>query len=68
MTWTEVIKEIERMKAYGWCRTDVLDIAIESVKESYTNGCEGCKYMPKDQYEMPCLICKNSYKNLWCAE
>lgn len=45
-----------------------IKIAIEAIRTYYVDGCEGCKYMEKDQYEMPCVNCKNSHKNLWCAE
>ena len=42
-----------------------LGMAIEALKASRHDGCEGCKYTHKDQYEMPCLMCKQSKKDLW---
>lgn len=35
------------------------------VEDDFGNGCEGCKYTSKDQYEMPCLVCRNSHMNMW---
>lgn len=34
-------------------------------EDDFDNGCEGCKYTSKDQYEMPCLVCRNSHMNMW---
>ena len=44
---------------------DILKMAIEALQKQEHDGCEGCKYTHKDQYEMPCLMCKQSKKDLW---
>ena len=38
------------------------EIYIES------DGCKGCKYEDKEEWEEPCRRCKNSYKNMWRAK
>ena len=47
---------------------EAVTMAIDAIREMDSDGCEGCKYMDRDQYEMPCLNCKNSHKNLWTRE
>lgn len=37
----------------------------EALQATEHDGCEGCKYTHKDQYEMPCLMCKQSKQDLW---
>ena len=44
---------------------EAIDIAIEALQATEHDGCEGCKYTHKDQYEMPCLMCKQSKEDLW---
>jgi len=54
---THIASEVDLHIAMG--------MAIEALRETSSDGCEGCKYMEKDQYEMPCLNCKHSHKNMW---
>lgn len=62
------------MKTEGICNecTGKLKRLIESYDElinaANADGCDGCKYLSKDEFEMPCVICKNRYKNMWTEE
>ena len=29
------------------------------------DGCEGCKFVKVQEWDMPCADCKNSHKNYW---
>lgn len=68
MTREEAIKWLKLLKIspliYGEY-TEAIDTAIEALQKQEHDGCEGCKYTHKDQYEMPCLMCKQSKKDLW---
>jgi len=46
---------------------DFWEICVEALEKQEADGCIGCKYETKDQYEMPCLVCKNNYQNMWKA-
>lgn len=46
-------------------QAEAFDMAIKALQKQEHDGCEGCKYTGKDQYEMPCLMCKQSKKDLW---
>ena len=65
----ELAEWIKKMKAHGVphysAKYKALDIAIEALHATEHDGCEGCKYTHKDQYEMPCLMCKQSKLDLW---
>lgn len=61
---------IEHLKEWGVVissghRKAVINMAIEALQETNGDGCDGCKYMDKDQYEMPCLICSKSHQNMY---
>ena len=56
--WEEYIYMLKGV----WCDEDM---HIETLQKQEHDGCEGCKYTHKDQYEMPCLMCKQSKKDLW---
>lgn len=42
----------------------ILDFISEQGK---ADGCNGCKYISKDEYEEPCLRCKRNCKDYWRA-
>lgn len=44
---------------------EAYDMAIEALQATEHDGCEGCKYTGKDLYELPCIMCKRSQKDLW---
>ena len=44
---------------------EACDIVIEALEKQSADGCEGCKYIHKDEYEMPCLICKRNKMDKW---
>lgn len=29
------------------------------------DGCKGCKYDDKEEWEEPCKRCRNAHKNMW---
>ena len=43
---------------------NILDFILEQGK---ADGCNGCKYISKDEYEEPCLRCKRNCKDYWRA-
>ena len=45
-----------------------VELAIDALKKQSADGCEGCKYIYKDEYEMPCLICKRSKMDKWTED
>lgn len=66
MTREEAIKKLEVFEPMVVDDTrEAIDVAIETLQATEHDGCEGCKYTHKDQYEMPCLMCKQSKKDLW---
>ena len=42
-----------------------LDMAIKAFQAADADGCDGCKYITKDEYEMPCLVCKRNHMDKW---
>ena len=42
-----------------------LRTAIEVLQAAEADGCDGCKYVTKDEYEMPCLVCKHNHMDKW---
>lgn len=42
-----------------------LRTAIEALQAADADGCDGCKYVTKDEYEMPCLVCKRNHMDKW---
>lgn len=42
-----------------------LDMAIKALQAENADGCDGCKYVTKDEYEMPCLVCKRNHMDKW---
>lgn len=42
-----------------------LRTAIEVLHDADADGCDGCKYVTKDEYEMPCLVCKRNHMDKW---
>ena len=42
-----------------------LRTAIEVLHAADADGCDGCKYVTKDEYEMPCLVCKRNHMDKW---
>lgn len=47
------------------------DIILEVLADAdriYADGCDGCKYQSKDEYEMPCLHCARGNNDRWTAE
>lgn len=64
MTREEAIKVLNMVEAYGLA-DEAKRVAIEALQEQEHDGCEECKYTGKDQYEMPCLMCKQSKQDLW---
>lgn len=65
----DVIKEINSYMTdeYGGATisNSSLRIAIKALESQEANGCEGCKYINKDEFELPCLICKRSKMDYW---
>ena len=39
--------------------------AYKALESTYRDDCDGCKYMDKYQYKMPCLICRKSHQNMY---
>ena len=50
---------------YGFLEMQTIDIAIEALLSANADGCDGCKYVNKDEYEMPCLVCKRNHVDKW---
>lgn len=46
----------------------LIDSYDDLVNASNADGCDGCKYISKDDFEMPCAICKNRYTNQWTKD
>lgn len=44
---------------------EFMRIAREFYFRLHENGCEGCKYMCKESWEMPCADCKNTHVSHW---
>lgn len=44
---------------------EACDMAIEALDREAADGCDGCKYVTKDEYEMPCLVCKRNHMDKW---
>ena len=77
MTNEEAIKVLEEMYDiydtiheetdldYGFLEMQTIDIAIEALLSANADGCDGCKYVNKDEYEMPCLVCKRNHVDKW---
>ena len=36
-------------------------------KYTEADGCNGCKYIAKDEYDEPCLRCRRNCKDYWRA-
>lgn len=45
-----------------------IDSYDDLIDASTADGCYGCKYTHKDMNDMPCVICKNRYKNQWTKD
>lgn len=41
---------------------------LDFLEQSKADGCNGCKYISKDEYEEPCLRCKRNCKDYWRKE
>lgn len=54
---THIASEVELHIAMG--------MAIEALSAADADGCDGCKYVNKDEYEMPCLVCKRNHVDKW---
>lgn len=54
---THIASEVELHVAMG--------MAIEALQAADADGCDGCKYVTKDEYEMPCLVCKRNHMDKW---
>ena len=52
--------------------TDVDPWAIEELRrvlDAYmSNGCSGCAFEDREEWEMPCLMCNRNCKNYWRAK
>jgi len=40
-------------------------IAMKALKIQDADGCQGCKYETKDEFEPPCVHCKRSKMDFW---
>ena len=52
--------------------TDVDPWAIEELRRvlgAYlADGCFGCAFGDREEWEMPCVMCKQNHKNYWRAK
>ena len=67
---SEAIKEINKHFPSSSCGgydelIKALQTAIEVLQAADADGCDECKYLSKDIYEMPCVNCKRGHKDLW---
>lgn len=44
-----------------------IDMAIKELERQEADGCEGCTYTAKKEWEMPCAKCKRGCKDYWRA-
>lgn len=42
-----------------------LKIAIEALKREDHDGCDGCEHEPKDDFQFPCIICKQNFVDMY---
>lgn len=42
-----------------------LKIAIEALKRENHDGCDGCEHEPKDDFQFPCIICKQNFVDMY---
>ena len=76
----EDMKLVEALKY--WCDTNTecgvthipsslllkaIDMAIKELERQEADGCEGCTYTAKKEWEMPCAKCKRGCKDYWRA-
>lgn len=41
--------------------------AIDVIVQNEADGCVGCAFEDREEWEMPCKECKNSKRNYWRA-
>ena len=62
-------KEIDKFDLEGRMSLKNIKRYIDAQPTVYDNnkadGCNGCKYISKDEYEEPCLRCKRNYRDYW---
>lgn len=44
------------------------DILEEAQKKQEADGCSGCAFYDKEEWEMPCVKCKRNCKDYWRAK
>lgn len=51
-------------------RVDIEELAsvLNEVEVARADGCEGCAFMDKEEWEMPCMKCKRACKDYWRAK
>lgn len=55
---------LKNIKRYIDAQPTAYDIN-KTIEQSKADGCNGCKYISKDEYEEPCLRCKRNCKDYW---
>lgn len=77
MTEYETILQLQNLREH--CRTfsdggeiwqkdiEALGNAIKTLERQLADGCEGCTYKAKEEWEMPCVRCKRGCKDYWRA-
>ncbi len=77
MTEYETILQLQNLREH--CRVfsdggeiwqkdiEALSNAIKFLERQLADGCEGCTYTAKQDWEMPCVKCKRGCKDYWRA-
>lgn len=47
---------------------DWIETVCKALEQQLADGCVGCKYVDKEEWEPPCCKCKRNSKDYWRAK